>query len=125
MFKINNDLFQDIIDQVFDELKTDHKIDKVENLAIIYEDFPSLKQRIDLKLQDNVTLFGLYEGVPLPERQGQLVVIPSKITIFKGPMEQRANNLSELREMIKHTLWHELAHYYGLNHEAIYKLEKK
>jgi len=125
MFKINNDLFQDLINQAFDELKADHKIEKIENLAIIYEDFPSPQQRIDLKLQDYESLFGLYEGVPLPQRQGQLVVIPSKITIFKGPMEARADNLLELKAMIKRTLWHELAHYYGLNHEAIYKLERK
>ncbi len=123
MFKVDDEIFQDLIDQSFDELKNQKKIDKVENLAIIYENFPSYEQRVNLKLKNNETLLGLYEGVPLPKRQGQVVLLPSKITIFKGPMELKANNLDDLKEMIKHTLWHELAHYYGLDHPSIYKLE--
>jgi predicted Zn-dependent protease with MMP-like domain len=71
------------------------------------------------------TLYGLYEGVPLPQRQGMTHYGPDKITIFKGPMQEDAESLDDLREMVRHTLWHEVAHYFGLNHDQIHELENR
>jgi predicted Zn-dependent protease with MMP-like domain len=65
----------------------------------------------------------LYEGVPLSQRQGVTRLFPDKITLFRGPLQWRANTLEELKEEIRHTLWHEIAHYYGLDHDKIRDLE--
>jgi predicted Zn-dependent protease with MMP-like domain len=67
----------------------------------------------------------LYQGVPLARRHGAINSYPpDKITIFKRPMLAYVNSLSELEEQVRHTLWHEVAHYFGLNHDQIHKLER-
>ena len=76
-----------------------------------------------LHLRHDQTLFGLYEGVPLSARQGEVRVLPDKITLFKNPLCASVNTMAELREQIRHTLWHEIAHYYGLDHARIHELD--
>jgi predicted Zn-dependent protease with MMP-like domain len=124
MFTVSDDQFADLIDQAFDQLPKGHR-KAIKNVAIVYADDPTPAQREQLRLACNQTLFGLYEGTPLARRQGMNNVYPpDKITIFKGPMEQSAENLQDLREQIHHTLWHEVAHYFGLDHAAIHQLER-
>ncbi len=99
-------------------------VDHLANIAFIVEDEPSPAQRQKLMLRQDQTLFGLYEGVPLAARQGTTKLLPDKITLFKRPLEQASNSLAELRSRISRTVWHEVAHYYGLDHERIHELER-
>jgi predicted Zn-dependent protease with MMP-like domain len=99
--------------------------DHLENVAFILEDVPTAEQRQKLNLYANETLFGLYEGVPLPQRGGGLKVLPDKITIFKNPLLAASPGLEALKENIGRTLWHEVAHYFGLDHKHIHKLENR
>lgn len=122
MIEVTDEQFQELIDQALGELPGEH-VRRIENVAILYEDVPTPEQREQLALRHDQTLLGLYEGVPLPQRQGMTRLFPDKITLFKGPMVQQAANLADLKEDIKHTLWHEIAHYYGLDHDRIHELE--
>ena len=71
------------------------------------------------------TLLGLYEGIPLPERDGGYnMVLPDTITVFKRPHELTARDLAELRDEVHQTVWHEVAHYFGLDHGQIGALER-
>ena len=97
----------------------------IENVAFILEDYPNQEQRLKLNLYPNETLLGLYEGVPLPARNGTLKLLPDKITIFKYPLMQASRTKEELRHNIGHTVWHEVAHYFGLNHDRIHELDAK
>jgi len=122
----------DVTDETFEELLTE-AIDKIpkpyddhlQNVAFILEDDPSPEQRLKLRLYPNETLYGLYEGVPLPQRNGALKLLPDKITIFKNPLRASSRDLKDLRYNIGHTVWHEVAHYYGLNHQRIHELDSK
>lgn len=116
--------FEALIAEVMDEMPPEH-MDAVRNVAIVYQDEPTQAQREELKLLCNEVLFGLYEGVPLTRRNGQTGFGPDKITIFKAPALMYATSRGDLRAAVKHTLWHEIAHYFGLNHEQIHKLERK
>jgi predicted Zn-dependent protease with MMP-like domain len=98
---------------------------KLENIAFLTEDYPTPDQRVRLNLYPNETLFGLYEGVPLPQRSGMLKLLPDKITIFKKPIEAASRDKHEVKERVRHTIWHEVAHYYGLNHKRIHELDSK
>ncbi|HEY4964580.1 MAG TPA: metallopeptidase family protein [Candidatus Saccharimonadales bacterium] len=122
MFRVSNEEFEEILNKSLLSLPKQH-VESLKNVALIVEDFPSNEQRVKLKLGGNQTLLGLYEGVPLSQRQGTTKLLPDKITLFKIPLEAHANTLSELKEQIRHTLWHEIAHYYGLDHDAIRSLE--
>lgn len=122
MVIVDDEQFAELIDEAFDSLPKDHR-DNVKNVAILYEDDPTPEQRLKLELRHDQTLLGLYEGVPLSQRQGVLHIFPDKITLFKGPLSHGAQTLGGLKEEIRHTLWHEIAHYYGLNHDQIHDLE--
>lgn len=124
MIEITDEQFAELIAKAMDEMPQSH-MPAVKNVAIIYEDEPTPKQLRDLKLSCNQTLFGLYEGVPLTKRGGQTHYGPDKITIFKGPITRYASSEVELKAQIKHTLWHEIAHYFGLGHQQIHELENK
>lgn len=122
MIEVSDEQFQELINQALNELPGEHA-QGIENIAILYEDEPTPEQRVQLELRHDQSLLGLYEGVPLPQRQGGTKIYPDKITLFRLPLQWQANSIEQLKEEIKHTLWHEIAHYYGLNHRQIGELE--
>lgn len=97
----------------------------LKNVAFIVEDRPSFEQAQKLGLRVNELLFGLYEGVPLPRRQGTAKILPDKITLFKKPLEYVSADAEDLKDRVGRTIWHEVAHYYGLDHKRIHELERK
>jgi len=121
MIEVSNQKFDQLVTAAMDSLPK--QFEKVKNVAIVVEDDPTPQQRSQLHLVDGQTLYGLYEGVPLPQRQGQVRILPDKITLFKKPLSMHVFSEAELQEAIRHTLWHELAHYYGLGHPRIRELE--
>jgi predicted Zn-dependent protease with MMP-like domain len=122
VIEITDEHFQELIDRAFDRLPQPHR-DNIKNVAILYEDIPTPEQRIKLELRHDQTLLGLYEGVPLSQRQGNVQLFPDRITLFKGPLTAMTSTENDLQQEIYHTLWHEIAHYYGLDHEQIHNLE--
>lgn len=122
MIHVSDEQFQDLINQALEELPGEH-VKNIKNVAILYEEEPTPEQRQELKLRGDQTLLGLYEGRPLSQRQGMDRMFPDKITLFKKPQESQADTLAQLKESIKHTLWHEIGHYYGLDHKKIHELE--
>lgn len=116
--------FSTLIGKALDELPEKY-VSRLQNVLITYADEPDTNQRKKLKLRSNQSLFGLYEGIPLTQRgngfSGQL---PDKITLFKLPLFfYAAGDESKFKAQIKHTLWHEVAHYFGLDHDRIHELE--
>jgi predicted Zn-dependent protease with MMP-like domain len=122
MLDITDERFEELIDEAFDSMPKNHR-DHVKNVALVYADEPTPEQRIKLELRDDQTLLGLYEGIPLSQRQGETALMPDKITLFKWPLLSMVNTEDELKEEVRHTLWHEIAHYYGLDHDQIRALE--
>jgi predicted Zn-dependent protease with MMP-like domain len=113
--------FEKLIGESLDELPEQY-INGLDNVLITFEPEPTSEQRIKLKLRCTETLYGLYEGIPRTERGvNYALVLPDKITIFQHPIEIASNSHKELKEHIRHTLWHEIAHHYGLNHAEIHK----
>ncbi len=100
--------------------------EKMKTIAITVDDEPSTKQREKIGLRPCDALFGLYEGVPLTQRGGYTHSIPPDvITIFKHPMIELFPGEKELKKQIYKTLWHEVAHYFGLNHSQIHDATTK
>jgi predicted Zn-dependent protease with MMP-like domain len=121
---LNEEKFNGYLAEAIDNIPKPYS-SHLENVAFILEDDPSPEQRVRLNLYPNETLFGLYEGVPLPARNGTLKLLPDKITIFKNPLVAASRSERELKENIGHTLWHEVAHYFGLDHRRIHELDDK
>jgi len=116
--------FDAMISRAMDELPQSY-ITGLNNVAIVMADDPTLEQRQKMKL-DNQLLLGLYEGVPLTKRgNGWSGMLPDKITLFKNQILATVHDEASLFEQIKRTLWHEIAHYYGLDHERMHHLQIK
>jgi predicted Zn-dependent protease with MMP-like domain len=122
MISVSDERFQELINESLENLPQD-RIAHVKNVAFLFEELPTPEQREKLLLRHDQTLLGLYEGVPLPKRQGLQTTLPDKITLFKLPLCAITNTEDELKEQIRHTMWHELAHYFGLDHDRIHELE--
>ena len=115
--------FEKIIADSIDRLP-DRYMKNAKNVVIVWEHDPSREQRVKMKLRPHDSLFGLYEGIPLTRRgDGYAMVLPDKITIFKNPTLQYCHNIQEVHEQVLNTLWHEIAHHYGLDHDRIHQLE--
>ncbi len=119
---LTDDEFDSLISRAMGELPQ-HYIKGLDNVAVVYADDPDDYQRQKSNLQPGSLLLGLYEGIPLTKRgAGYTFVLPDKITLFKNPILAVTYTPEQLFEQIKRTLWHEIAHYYGLNHDDIHKL---
>lgn len=122
MLKLSDKQFKELVAEAIDAVPPAYGR-HLDNVAFIIEDEPSEQQRRQLRLLENQSLFGLYEGLPLPARGGVPKLLPDKITIFKNPALAASRDLEELKAGLKHTVWHEVAHYFGLDHRRISELE--
>lgn len=99
---------------------------RLKNVRIVVEDEPSRDQLSKGEVRAGWTLFGLYEGVPQPFRGGGYnLILPDKITIFQKPIERACQSAEQIREQVKITVWHEIAHHFGLDEDEVRAKEKK
>lgn len=116
------DDFEQLVEEVIKKLPKRLR-NAVRNLDVSIEDEPSDALLLELGHNPNEHLLGLYIGVPLPERtSGEEPYLPDQILILRKPLEQMCRNRQELREQVKITVIHELAHYFGFDEEHLQRL---
>ncbi len=116
--------FEDLVSAAIDNVPEIYQ-EKLQNVNFRIEDEPTPEQRKKLGLRKCDALFGLFEGVPLTSRNGAVHgIVPDIITIFKNPMTQIFQDTQSLKTQVYETVWHEVAHFYGLNHNQIDKAKK-
>jgi predicted Zn-dependent protease with MMP-like domain len=103
--------FEDHVRAALDELPPD-LASALTNVAVVVED----------ENPDDPDLYGLYHGVPLPERSDMAGMPPDTISIYRLPLEESFPDPEELREEIRITVLHELAHYFGLDEDRLAEL---
>jgi len=96
---------------------------KLDNVDIVIEDEPTPYQLRKLRTWLGSLIFGLYEGVPQTKRGHYGQVLPDKITIFQKSIEKIAQSEEEIKEIVKNTVWHEIAHHFGLDEKGIREAE--
>lgn len=97
--------------------------DRLDNVDIVIEDRPGPEHLMDQHLDDNDTLFGLYQGTPLTARTSEYgLVLPDKITIFQEPLEAFCSSDYSIRAEVQTTVIHELAHHVGLSDDDLDRL---
>ena len=125
MNELSDQQFDELITRAMDELPQEY-IHNMHNVAIVMADEPDDEQRLKLKLRGDQLLLGLFEGVPRTFQTGnESGLLPSKITLFKYPILATVRDTPGLFEQVKRTLWHEIAHYYGLSHDDMHERQAK
>jgi predicted Zn-dependent protease with MMP-like domain len=95
-------------------------------LAALPADLQQAVRNVEISVEDEhpeePDLFGLYEGVPLPERGDWAGDLPDRIRIFRVPLVESFRDPGELEDEIRITVLHELAHYFGLDEDRLDEL---
>src|SRR3989344_8816330 len=124
---MTNKRFEELVAEGIDAIPERFLV-KWKNVAVVIADEPTEAQLRENNIPEEETLLGLYEGIPLIERGEGYggMVLPDKITIFKLPvLEEAGDDEDEIRRVVKETVWHEIAHYFGYDDEEIEKREEK
>src|SRR6185503_18695391 len=99
---------------------------EMKNLALVVEMEPSLELLEEMEIEPPDSLYGLYQGTPLPERTwGYGNTLPDRITLFQRPIEEDCEDEDEIRAVIGETLIHEVGHYFGMSEEEIEEIEER
>jgi len=120
---VDKDAIRQEVARVLDKLPRQFR-KRLENVAVVIEEWPDRNLMLDVGLDPrHDSLYGLYQGVPLPDRSTTYPpILPDKISIFSGPLLEDFSDPDELREQIRITLLHEIAHYFGFDDDEIDKL---
>jgi predicted Zn-dependent protease with MMP-like domain len=108
--KVSPERFEELVDEALDSIPQ-QLFDLVENCALIIEEEP------DPELGD---VLGYYDGTPLSERTSQYAgVLPDRILIFRGPLLRLVSSEPELVDEVRITVWHEIAHFFGMDDDEL------
>jgi predicted Zn-dependent protease with MMP-like domain len=113
--------FARLVRQALDDLPAPYR-DWLDNVDVVIERRPRRHHLSSAGLRAGETLFGLYEGVPLTERESYGMTLPDKITVFQEPLEREFPDEAELIEEVRRTVLHELAHHFGTSDEELERL---
>jgi predicted Zn-dependent protease with MMP-like domain len=118
--------FKVLVEEAIDSIPP-HFAAEIKNVAIVIEDYPAQDILDDMEMGPDDVLLGLYQGVPLPERQwGHGNTLPDRITLFQRSIEEDCEGgEDEIVVAIGETLIHELGHYFGLSEEEIMEIEER
>lgn len=98
-------------------------LNRLDNVAITVQDWPSRSQLDSSRVPPGSTLFGLYQGVPLTRRSSYYgMVPPDRITIFRGPLTRYFATPEAIAEQVRKTVVHEIAHHFGMGEAQIASL---
>ena len=113
--------FEELVAAAIESLPEDFK-EKMDNVAIVVEDLPSPQEARRLG-RGGRTLLGLYQGQPLTARDSRYgMSFPDKITIFQLNVESICRNDAEVREQVRRTVLHEIAHHFGIDDSRLHDL---
>lgn len=113
--------FEDLVRQAIETLPEEF-LARLDNVDIVVADRPTAEQIGAGGVPTGETLLGLYEGVPLVDRENYGLVVPDKITIFQMPLVEMCSTREELIDEVRVTVVHEVAHFFGLDDRALRKM---
>lgn len=121
--KVSQKAFEELVWESIDELPEAIR-ERIHNLEINVRDAPTEEEIEFGDVEHADELFGLYEGTPLTERASDYALVtPDLITIFKLAHEVECDTMVQLRDEVRKTVRHELAHHFGIDDDRLDELE--
>jgi predicted Zn-dependent protease with MMP-like domain len=112
---VDGERFQDLVREALDDLPRWIQ-ERLDNVDVLIEDSPPRGRR---------NLLGLYEGVPLTHRGANYFgVLPDRITLFRSTIERAARNEADVKRVVKRTVVHEFAHFFGISDERLREIDR-
>jgi predicted Zn-dependent protease with MMP-like domain len=119
---VNRARFERILSRAVEKLPEEFR-KALDDLAIVVEEWPPDELLDELEIPPEDTIYGFYQGIPLPERSvGDPYRLPDVISVYRGPLEEDFPDPGELQREIRITLLHEIGHYFGLDEEELHRL---
>lgn len=112
-------MFEELVREALESLPED-LARRIDNVEITVEDEPPPEVLDELSPED--TVFGYYHGIPLTERGNYDRVLPDRIAIYKGPLTRAFESPDEIREEVRRTVIHEVAHHFGIDDDRLDEL---
>ena len=119
--KISPARFEAIVEEALESLPSEWA-ERLDNVAIVIEDEPDVEELAELALAppaDDHELLGLYQGTPQSVREIGGWGLPDRIVIFRGPTLREARHRSEIAQVVRETLLHEIGHHFGLDEDDL------
>jgi predicted Zn-dependent protease with MMP-like domain len=117
--------FTELVEEALHEIPRRFR-SAMKNVAVVVEDEPPPHILEEMEIEPPDTLFGLYQGTPLPERGWTYGnTLPDRISIYQGPIEDSCEDDEEIRDCVAETVIHEFGHYFGMSEEEIEEIEEK
>ena len=121
--------FEKLVAEEFDKAIPKKFLAHIKNVAFLVEDEPWVEVRKKEDLGAGETLLGYYHGIPYPMRgdwYGMGTTMPDTITLFQKPIEEAGGgDPQKIRQVIRETIWHEVAHHFGFGEERVQEREQK
>jgi len=119
---MNRKRFARLVTEVLESLPEEFRV-RIANVEVVIADWPTPEDLEEAGLSPEDTLFGLYQGTPLPERGIEAPpLFPDRITIFQGPLEEWCESEAEIRGEVRTTVIHEIAHHFGIEEDRLTEL---
>jgi predicted Zn-dependent protease with MMP-like domain len=119
------DEFDNLVQEAYGRIPSQFR-KRMRNVATMVEAEPTPAQLAEAGVAPGGTLLGLYQGRPLTKRSVfESFAMPDRITIFQGPHERLAHGEAHLKQMIEETVWHEVAHYFGMDERQVRAAERR
>jgi predicted Zn-dependent protease with MMP-like domain len=99
--------------------------ERIANVAVVVEDWADDETLRELDIEPPDTLYGLYRGIDLTHRDTSYGnVLPDTIHIYQGPIEEDCADATEMSELVRDTVIHEIGHYFGLDDDTMEGIEQ-
>ncbi len=117
--------FRQLVEEALEEIPPRFRAE-MKNVAVIVEDEPPRHILEEMEIEPPDSLFGLYQGTPLPERSSSYGnSLPDLISIYQRPIEEVCEDDEEIRNCVAETVIHEFGHYFGMDEDQIEEIEEK
>ena len=116
--RIDDDTFESWVGEAIDALPAAFR-ERLGSVAIVIEEWPSPAQLASVGAPG---LYGLYQGVPRSVLGADYAATPSRITIFRGTIEQHNRTPETIRAKVFETVHHEIAHHFGISDARLQEL---
>jgi len=122
--KVSRSQFEEYVAEAVDLLPDAFQA-YMDNVSFVVQAAPTQEQLEQQGVPSGHTLFGLYEGVPRSERGNYGFAAPDQITVFQQPIQRSCVSEDELKAQIRQTVWHEIAHHFGMDEERVRRMEQQ